>query len=72
MRALKRREEKDPQAMERLADKLLTAVEDGDIPAIKELGDRLDGKVPQAVIGGDEEDNPIKMIITGVPRAGDD
>jgi Family of unknown function (DUF5681) len=28
---------------------------DGDVPAIKEIYDRIDGKVPQAVIGDDDE-----------------
>lgn len=27
----------------------------GDVPSIKELADRLDGKVPQAVVGSDDE-----------------
>ena len=40
----------------------------GDVQAIKEVADRLDGKVPQGVIGGDEGDNPIvqEIIIRGV------
>lgn len=44
-------------------------IEMGDIPAIKEIADRLDGKVAQAIIGGDEDDNPIvtEIIIRGVP-----
>jgi hypothetical protein len=57
-RAIKRREEADPQALERLAARLLRKVDEGDIAAIKEFGDRIDGKVPQA-IGGDP-DNPVK------------
>jgi hypothetical protein len=61
-RAIKRREESDPQALERLADKLIAAVECGDVSAIKEFGDRLDGKVAQAIIGGDEDDPPIHAI----------
>lgn len=28
----------------------------GDVAAIKELADRLDGKVPQAIVGDDEHD----------------
>ena len=36
----------------------------GDMQAIKEFADRLDGKVPQAVIGGDEDDAPIRHIVT--------
>lgn len=46
-------------------------LERGDPAAIRELADRLDGKVPQAIVGDDEHD-PVKMLVTGVPRAGDD
>ena len=61
-RAIKRREQDDPQALERLADKLIAAVEAGDIAAIKEFGDRVDGKVAQA-IGGDDELGPVKQVL---------
>lgn len=61
-RAIKRREETDPLALEKLADKLIVKVEDGDIAAIKEFGDRLDGKPAQAIIGGDDDDPAIKTI----------
>jgi hypothetical protein len=50
---------------------LVKKAKDGDVQAIKELADRLDGKVTQP-IGGDDDLPPVKMIITGVPRAGDD
>lgn len=63
VRAVKRREEADPQALEKLADKLIAQVEAGDIAAIKEFGDRVDGKVAQAIIGDDEE-NPVRVIST--------
>ncbi len=53
-RAIKRREEADPLALEKLADKILAAVADGDVSAMKELGDRVDGKVAQPVGGTDE------------------
>jgi len=47
-------------------------LERGDPIAIREIADRLDGKVPQAVIGDDDEDPvTLRTIITGVPRAGD-
>ena len=36
-------------ALEELAEKLIAAVEAGDVPAIKELGDRLDGKPHQSI-----------------------
>jgi hypothetical protein len=41
---------------EALVDKAIT----GDVPAIREIADRLDGKVPQAVIGDNDED-PINL-----------
>lgn len=34
----------------------------GNVQAIKEIGDRVDGKVPQGIVGGDEDDPGIKMI----------
>ena len=30
--------------------------------AIKELADRMDGKPAQALVGGDDDDSPIKML----------
>jgi hypothetical protein len=60
-RAIKRREERDPQALEKLADVLLQRVAEGDIPAIKEFGDRVDGKVTQTH-AGDEELPGIKQV----------
>lgn len=43
-----------------IADALVNKATEGDIQAIKEVADRLDGKVPQAVIG--DEDNPINFV----------
>lgn len=48
-RAIKRREESDPQALEKLANKLLKAVDLGDIQAMREFGNRLDGMPSQNV-----------------------
>jgi hypothetical protein len=42
--------------LEALFDKAL----DGDVAAMREIADRLDGKVPQGLIGGDDEDPAIK------------
>ena len=36
-------------------------LEKGDVPAIREIADRLDGKVPQAVVGDDDHD-PIRSV----------
>lgn len=61
-RAVKRREQADPQALEKLADKLLSAVEAGDIAAMREFGDRIDGKVPQAIAGIDDDENLAPLV----------
>lgn len=31
--------------------------------AAREVGDRLDGKPAQAIIGGDEDDSPVELIV---------
>ena len=50
-----------------IAERLVEAAINGDIPAIKEVADRLDGKPAQAIIGGGEDDPPI-AVITEVRR----
>lgn len=71
-RAIKRREEKDPQALEKLADVLLNKASDGDMQAIKELGDRLDGKAVQAntISGPDGEAIPVGLKVSFVDGSG--
>lgn len=46
-----------------VADALVKKAMSGDVQAIKEVADRIDGKVPQAVIGDDDSD-PISVIAT--------
>jgi len=59
-RALRKRSKTDQvEALDDLAEKFLAAVEQGDIAAFKELGDRIDGK-PAQVIAGDP-DNPLAV-----------
>lgn len=36
-------------------------LEQGEVSSIREIADRLDGKVPQAVVGDDESD-PINLV----------
>lgn len=48
-------------ALDRVIAALLAKAQEGDVPAIKELFDRVDGKVAQAIIGGEEEDPEIKV-----------
>ena len=45
-----------------LADELIKKCVDGDMTAIKELGDRLEGKAPQALIHQGDEERPIETI----------
>ncbi len=54
----------DHKALRQIARNLinLAMAEDCKLDAIKELADRTDGKVPQAHIGGDEDDNPINVV----------
>jgi hypothetical protein len=62
--------EKDPKPktkLDELALALVGAGKGGDVPALKEIGDRLDGKVPQAVTGA--EGGPIAMAISWLPSA---
>lgn len=63
--------EDDSEVLKAVALALVTKAKEGDVQAIKEIADRMDGKVTQP-IGGDDESPPVKMIITGVPRANDD
>ena len=50
----------DKRSLRRIARTLLDKAADGDIAAIKEVADRLDGKVPQAVVG-DHDEAPIQI-----------
>ncbi len=60
-KAVLKRVEKE-QNLDRIARAVVSKAVDGDLIAAKEIGDRLDGKPAQAVIGGDEDDNPIRVI----------
>ena len=43
----------NPLALRRIAAKLVEKAEEGDLAAIREIADRLDGKAPQAIEVGD-------------------
>lgn len=59
-RALKKRSRVDAkEALDELAEKLLLAAENGEGWALKEVGDRIEGKPAQAVTVSGDEDNPI-------------
>lgn len=44
-----------------IAEKLVDSAVEGKMDAIKEVADRIDGKVPQAVVGDDEQD-PMRFV----------
>jgi hypothetical protein len=52
--------EDDSDILKAVALALVAKAKDGDVPAIKEIADRLDGKVTQP-IGGDEDAGPITV-----------
>lgn len=52
----------DRRSLRAVARALLDKAAEGDVQAIKEVGDRLDGKVPQGIIGGDEDDPAIQTV----------
>jgi hypothetical protein len=57
----------DHKALRRVAAALLSKAMEGDMQAIKELGDRVDGKVPQGIEGpGDNGEHIINVTVGGV------
>lgn len=54
----------DHKAMRQIARNLIELASKADqsaLPAIKEIADRMDGKVPQGIVGDDEHD-PINVL----------
>lgn len=67
-RAVKRRLEGEgkPQALDQLADKVVALGLDGDVQALKEIGDRLDGKAAQRVEHAGDDESPVVHEIRNV------
>jgi ribosomal protein S6E (S10) len=58
--------QEDGKKLRALAEKLIARAEEGDIAALKEIGDRVDGRPQQAIVGGSDEDGPpIRLVIGG-------
>jgi hypothetical protein len=47
--------------LDKIADTVVSQAMEGNKDAWQEIGQRLDGKVPQALIGGDDDDPPLKF-----------
>lgn len=62
---------KKGQALRKIGEKLVEMALDGDIQAIREIGDRLDGKPKQAVVGGDDDDPPLRFGIVELVALGE-
>lgn len=52
----------DHKALRLVARELISKAQAGDMQAIKEIADRTDGKVPQGIIGGEEDDPALKLV----------
>lgn len=55
---------RDKKRLARIAEALLKKCEEGDLPALKEFGDRFEGKVPQG-IEGTGEGGALTVIVKG-------
>ena len=55
------------KGLDRLASRMVNAAAHGDEAAfaniVEKIGDRLEGKPAQAIVGGDEGDNPIAVSV---------
>jgi hypothetical protein len=54
----------DGKKLRELADRIIERAKEGDVAALKEIGDRIDGKVAQQInhAGADGEDLVVKLI----------
>lgn len=51
------------KALRKIAAKLLDKAEEGDTAALREIGDRLDGKPAQAIVG-DKDFDPVQQEVS--------
>ncbi len=52
----------DGKRLRAIADALVSKAEEGDVPAIREIGDRLDGKVAQSVEMTGADGGPVETV----------
>lgn len=53
----------DGERIRALAEALINKASEGDVSALKEIGDRIDGKSAQALTLGGDQENPLEMVI---------
>ncbi len=61
--ALKAVDATDRDGLRRVADRLIEKAIEGDVSAIREIADRIDGKVPQAIGGDSSLDALVIQIV---------
>jgi hypothetical protein len=49
-------------ALDRMISAIIARAQEGDVPAFREIMDRVEGKPAQAIIGGDEDDPAINLV----------
>ena len=54
----------DGKKLRALADKLIDAAMEGDVTALKEIGDRIEGKPAQSLMLGNDPDNPLLETVS--------
>jgi hypothetical protein len=54
-------ENPDRKMLARIAEQVVAAAAEGKMDAAKEIGDRVDGKPPQAIVGDNEAD-PVNVL----------
>lgn len=52
----------DPKGLRKIVAKVADLAEGGDMKAVEFIRDMTDGKPAQAIVGGDEDDNPINLV----------
>lgn len=52
----------DLKGLRAIARAVIQSATEGKMDAVKEIADRLDGKPPQAIIGGDADDPALNII----------
>lgn len=57
----------DGKKLRALAERLIDKASEGDVTALKEIGDRMDGKAMQAITGADGGNLKVE-VVTGVPE----